>query len=104
MAMTHLPPLKVRPGPTIRIKPKLAHEMHWGAALIDDLWFWTVTHGVSDYPGRFCARAASIRHGETLRWVLVSRSLDHLRIILPLGLTWTGRSPGDDPVIVEVWV
>ena len=102
--MTQLPSLKVRPGSTIRITPKLAHEMHWGAQLVGDLWFWTVTYGTSDYPGRYCARAASMRSGETLRFVLLARSLETLRKVLPLGLTWTDRSPGDDPVILEVWI
>jgi hypothetical protein len=104
MAMIDLPELKIRPGPSIRISPKLAHEMHWGAFAIGDCWFWTVTHGVSDYRGRYCARPASIQTGETLRWVLLARSLDDLRSYLPLGLSWTDRSPGDDPVILEVWI
>lgn len=63
---------------------------------------WVIYKSPKDFPGKYVAR----------RWwldsptgqFLVADSLDDLRAMLPTGLDPIGRMPGDDPVIVEVWI
>lgn len=91
-------------APDIQITHPIAHQMHWGAVAIGDLWIWTVTTGVRDYPGLFCARPGSIKRNATLPFVLLAASLDAVRALLPFGLDRLDRHEADDPVVVETWL
>lgn len=71
---------------------------------------WTVTTGTSDLGRLFGARAHFIGRegGKSVHHVsaslLVAESLDDLRRMLPPGLIRLDRQPGDERVIVEVWM
>lgn len=67
---------------------------------------WVVTASPSDFPGQFVARKWLIGAGLTAVTDMFETADDlaQLRSRLPFGLTCIGRQPGDDPVIVEVWL
>lgn len=91
-------------APDIQITGAIAHEMHWGARSIDDLWVWSVTANVRDYPGLYCARPGSTKRNVILPFVLLAGTLDGVRDQLPLGLVRMDRHEGDDPVVIEAWL
>jgi hypothetical protein len=73
---------------------------------------WTVYYNPSDYPGLYVVRPWDIVQGEpepvprlSEHWVC--GSLEEARAIILHGdpsLYCLPRQPGDDPVIVEVWL
>jgi hypothetical protein len=69
------------------------------------LVIWSVTTGTRDYGNRYVARPIVVpeRRPREEDGGLIANSLDELRKLLPLGLTWMDRNPNDDPVIVETW-
>lgn len=73
----------------------------------DPLPMWTVYDHPSDYPNCFVARQMLVyRDGsqETTQ-IMISPDLQSIREqMVWRGLTCLGRQPGDDPVIVEVWL
>lgn len=74
---------------------------------MNDLPFvmWVIYHNPRDFPpGAYVARPwRNDKHpdGDTY---LMADTLEKVRAMLPPGLTCLLRMPGDDPVIVEVWV
>ena len=66
---------------------------------------WTITHGTADYGELWVARPQAI-HKQLVPFpfVLLGKTLEAVRASLPPGLTRMIRQPGDDPVIVEVWL
>lgn len=81
------------------------HEEPAGAR--DPLAMWTVTDHPKDYPNDFVARKQLIGPGGVMAWtreIITGKTLAELRTKLPPGLHCLGRQPGDDPVIVEVWL
>lgn len=61
----------------------------------------------TDYPGRFVVRgwtwtASSL--APDAEPTAVVDTLDAARAAIPAGLVCEPRAPGDDPVIVEVWL
>lgn len=72
------------------------------------LSMWTVYDVPTDYPGLFVARRYTVTAGrvEVTDDVKTSETLIGIReiIVTETGCTaCIGRSPGDDPVIVETW-
>lgn len=72
---------------------------------------WTIFRNPLDYPGHFVVRPFDIVDGQleprprAEHWVC--GSLEEARAIVlrgDPGLVCTARQPGDDPVIVEVWL
>jgi len=73
----------------------------------DRLRMWTVYDHPADMPDHFVARLWVLeREGAApTTLALVSKDLEPLRDILrELGFHAIPRTPGDDPVIVEVWM
>jgi hypothetical protein len=71
------------------------------------LLLWTVTWGTADFGERFVARPQIVVAAlgpQYMRVHLEAESLDELRAQLPRGLTRLAPEPGDDTVIVEVWL
>jgi hypothetical protein len=68
---------------------------------------WTVYDHPRDYPDVWVARRSEVGVGAAPRPtsdMFTAETLDELRALLPRGLVCLARSPGDDPVIVEVWL
>jgi hypothetical protein len=67
---------------------------------------WTVYDHPRDYPDVWVARRSEIGIGKSTPTpdMFTADTLDELRALLPRGLVCLARSPGDDPVIVEVWL
>lgn len=60
----------------------------------------------SDFPSSFVVRRWTVDrqpHPESAAHAIVG-TLDEARKRIPAGLVNVGREPGDDPVIVEVWL
>lgn len=76
--------------------------------MADALDLWTVYRRPCDIPdAEFVARRYTIEPGRrTLADLeyLVAETIDELRAKLPPGLVRLDPMPGDDPVIVEVWL
>lgn len=91
---------------SIQINPDYARLVQTAAASLGQLLIWTVYDHPADYPDWFVARPHIIRPKTSgpMPMHLVSTTLDTLRLMLPDGLTRLGRSPSDDPCIIEVWV
>ena len=88
--------IPVRPGYFDRLQWRLRHRLP----------MWTVYAPTTrEYPGLWVARMhISLPKARPTRFVIVQESLIALRDALPEGLTCIGRSPGDAPEIVEVWI
>lgn len=60
-----------------------------------------------DYPGRYVVRRQGVSRGRVdidPEPLGVVDTLDQARDLLPPGLTWLDRQPGDEPQIVECWL
>lgn len=71
------------------------------------LSIWTVYASPRDYPGYYVARRSEVGDGPGLKMtsdMFVADTLAELRALLPPGLHRIGRSPEDDPIIVEIWL
>lgn len=70
------------------------------------LSMWTIYHGTSDYPELYVTREFKITmEGPIPEQVCsLSSDLEHARKHVPEGCVCIGRSPEDDPTIVETWV
>ncbi len=69
---------------------------------------WMVSEADSDHPGKFTARAHTLRHrgGKYLPGALVADTVVELQAQMPAGLTVTQRMPWQDFIptdIVEMW-
>jgi hypothetical protein len=69
------------------------------------LKIWTVYDHPKDYPDHFVARLYYIRHGKPVvsKVIITHEYLEHLRQLLPHGLTCLTRDIADDPCIIESW-
>lgn len=58
-----------------------------------------------DYPGKYVARVFDVRPGEVsaTRYIMVSENLEELRNAMPSGFSPVGKTPEDDPDLLEVW-
>lgn len=76
----------------------------------DILTFWVITRRPSDLPHcEYVLRGQDLLFSgpRTLAWHSAYKSADTLeevRKFLPPGAVNLNRTPGDDPVIVEVWI
>lgn len=70
------------------------------------LSIWTVYRRPTDFPFHYVARRWDVRDGQERATdvVLLAPTLEELRGKLPPMLTMIPRQPGDDPVVVEVWL
>lgn len=70
------------------------------------LSMWVIYYNPTDYPGKTLARRWDVTTVDTpTNEILVSDNLLDLRVRFEsMGLVCLGRSPEDDPVILEVWV
>jgi hypothetical protein len=68
-----------------------------------DLLIWTICENPSDFPGLFTCRPHSSRRNQPLQLVLLAKTLEGVRELMPPGLTYLNVSPEDDPVILETW-
>lgn len=70
------------------------------------LAIWTIYQNPSDFPGKTVARCQHVIHGAAAaQGETIEGSLEALRErFRSMGLVNIGREPGDDPVIVEVWL
>jgi hypothetical protein len=66
---------------------------------------WTIYERPADFPEFFIARPHVVRRGthSALLAYLQHTTLDGVRKLLPDGLYCLGRSPDDEPQIVETW-
>jgi hypothetical protein len=67
---------------------------------------FVITFNPSDFPGLYVMREQKILGGKIYAagFARTAKTLDEIRARVPKGLTRLDRAPGDDPVIVEVWV
>jgi hypothetical protein len=74
--------------------------------LVDRLPMFVVTDHPTDFPDDYCARLhLSLPRPVAMPFVITDPDLERLRDTLEgLGLVHLDRSPGDDPVVLEVWV
>jgi DUF438 domain-containing protein len=87
------------------IATRKAEELHSECMEQGVLPMWTVTWNTSDYPRKAVARLTmTIDVVLQSPYVLIADSLEELREELPAHLIKLERHPGDDPVIVEVWL
>lgn len=66
------------------------------------LEIWVVYKKPLDYPNKFVIRKW-INNTPT-KTMYIADTLDEIRQRIPEGLVSIGRSPNDDPKIVEVWI
>lgn len=73
--------------------------------ILGNLVIWSITTRTKDFGDRYVARPIVVpnRQPREEDGGLVAESLDEIRKLLPLGLTWMDRGQTDDPVIVETW-
>lgn len=59
-----------------------------------------------DYQGKYVARVFDIGPGEVraTRYIMVSENLEELRNAMPAGFFSVGKTPEDDPELLEVWL
>lgn len=71
-----------------------------------DLEQWVIYERPADHPDHFVVRRWIIIPGKALPTdeLHLADTLEEARAFIPPGLTRMVRSPGDDPVIVEVWI
>jgi hypothetical protein len=84
-----------------------AERLHDIASVDGYLVIWTVTTGTKDFGTAFVARPLCVGYGGAHHMMschLMAPTLEALRERLPPGLTRMDRQPGDDAVIVEVWL
>lgn len=64
------------------------------------------TKTTSDFPGKHVARLSVIKEGSVFKtpFAVVSEDLATVRNGIPGTMANIGREPGDDPVIMEVWL
>ena len=72
---------------------------------------YTIYRNPRDYPGRCVVRGWTIVRGEHQHELIVDAeplaivdTVEEARAAVPPGLVRLDRLPGDDPVIVEVWL
>jgi hypothetical protein len=67
---------------------------------------WVIYRPITrEYPGRWVARMhVTLPASRPTRFVMIHDTLDELRAMLPLGLTFLQRDPDDVAEIEEVWV
>lgn len=85
-------PTKTKPWPVVPLGEELVH--------------YTIYENPSDYPGKYVVRRMWPQRGvlvmeEDCR---VEDTLEAARAHVPAGSVLIGPSPGDDPVIKEVWL
>lgn len=70
------------------------------------LSLWTVYCRPKDWPHGYIARRFEIHPSESYPTedTVKADTLQELRLHMPEGMVALGRSPDDDPVIVEVWI
>jgi hypothetical protein len=70
------------------------------------LLLWTITRGTFDYAEHYVARPHQVGKNRSgaLSVYLIADDLGTLRRLLPPSLTYLGRDPADDPVIIETWL
>ena len=70
------------------------------------LSLWTVYEKPKDYPQGYIARRFEVWVGTYQATIdtIKAETLEELRSKIPKGKVSIGRTAGDDPVIVEVWV
>lgn len=62
----------------------------------------SVTYDTKDYPGQYAARLFDTE--KPTQYVIVKGTLEDIRELIPGYFRNIGRTPEDDPVIVEVWI
>lgn len=105
--MTEIEPLRVWYDPTPIAAYRLAtHRTAEEMTETEPLRLWTIYDHPSDFPDRFIARLSLVSRAGIVatRQTISATSLEELRSKLPPGLYRINRDPGDDPVIVEVWL
>lgn len=72
----------------------------------DALTFWVIYENPRDFPGKFVLRAQDASPQGVQPWQMcaVFGTLIEARAAVPPGLYCFPRIPGDDPVIVEMWM
>lgn len=70
----------------------------------NELLIWVVSWGTSDFGDQFVARPFLSFAGRPMQRHIKAATLDGCRKLLPAGLARLEPHPGDDPVIVEVWL
>jgi len=73
----------------------------WDARHDDPLVNWVVFDHPRDQPDFFVARA--FHYDLPTVVMLLGRTLEDVRSLIPPGLTRMPRSPGDHPNVVETW-
>lgn len=72
---------------------------------LNHLKMWTIYDHPVDYPNHFVARLFVIKAGDVrpTQVVITHEYLEHLRALLPKGLTCLPSVIGDEPNIIESW-
>lgn len=93
---------------TRRLDPKQVAELLGGAHEDKAFSTYTVYCKPSDFPDHYVWRrhisVAGSEHVYPTTEFAVAATLPLIRALLPRGLENIGRTEGDDPVIVEVWI
>lgn len=67
-----------------------------------ELELWVIYKDPLDVPGKFVLRKWI--YDKPTKTMHIKDTLEEIRAIVPPGLFNIGRSPGDDPKILEVWI
>lgn len=90
------------------ITQKMAHDLYRAWRDAGDQVGWALTRGTSDHGKWFLARPhvadRQVEYTAVQAVHLRASSIESLREMLPAGLVRFEPAPGDDPVIVEVWM
>lgn len=73
----------------------------------DHLDLFVLTANPSDYPGKYVVRRQRVSAGQIVTSPdpeIVSDTIEQARAVIPPDMVNVGRQPGDDLVIVEVWI
>jgi len=72
----------------------------------DSLSIWTICKHPKDFPNSHTARRHIVKLGECTATadLIVGKTLENVRSLLPKGLRCVPRAENDDPVIVESWL
>jgi hypothetical protein len=82
------------------IDATMARSLHADACRDHGLAAWAVLWDLPACPERYAARLVT---STASPYLLLADTLAGVREMLPPGLVWSGRQPGDPPDMVEIW-
>lgn len=91
-------------GPDRQMDKAEAQLLHDESIRSKELLVWTIVWGTPDFGEQFICRPHMAAADVWARRYLRADTLEDIRAQLPPGLTRIEPHPGDDAVIVEIWL